>query len=74
MFSYGRPWGDTTVNMVLGDMKTEVSLKCYYIPVNFKGIQRCWVNDFITEPILNFNKAVVITTTSLCNEKNYFHV
>lgn len=60
--------------MVLGDMKTEVSLKCYYIPVNCKGIHRCWVNDFITKPILNFNKAVVIITSFLCNEINYFHV
>lgn len=74
MFSYGRPCGGTVVNMVLSDIKTEVSLKCYYIALNFKGIHRRWVNELITKPILHFNKAFVIITSSVFNEINYFHV
>lgn len=58
------------MSMVLDEMKTEVSSKCYSIPDNFKGIHQCWVNDFIFV-ILSFNKAVVIIT-SVCSEKNYF--
>ena len=62
------------MNMVSSYMKAEVSLKCYYISVNFKGTHLCWVNAFIKKPTPTSNEAVLIVTSFLCNETDFFHV
>lgn len=73
VFSHGRPWRDTVVNMVPDDTKAHLSFNCYQIPFNFISIHWCWVKELITKPILNFND-FLITTSFLCNEICCFHV